>query len=309
MKKLGLLAVAIVAGVAVFGALTQASFTIGNQAIGATLDSGDSNYLNGIKVTTGTSGGAVVTMSVYVGAIDGAPNNQFEIGIYADSAGRPGTLVATSAPATLTANAWNTVAPSSSASLQANTTYWLIFNTNGRTSTLNNMRYGAGAAGSGVYSNNSVTYGAWPSPFGAATVTDSAYSIYVTIDGNAGPPPESVYGWWAPLQTWPIVAIHGAVLRTGKVLVWDEEVSTTHPRVWDPVTETLSSTPAVADELWCAGNIVLTNGNVLSVGGHRVGAGESGINSTYQYNPLTNTWAKTGNLGVPALVSRADGPH
>jgi len=87
--------------------------------------------------------------------------------------------VATTAAGTLVANSWNTRAIS--ATLQANTSYWLMYNTNGRTGAVNNLRYNSGSAGQGVFSTSGVTYGAWPATFPASTLTNAVYSLYATL--------------------------------------------------------------------------------------------------------------------------------
>ena len=162
----------------VVGTGQQAS-TIGLSTVGSLLDSADSNYLNGSKVTT-TSGGSIVSMSVYVGNIDSASSNRsFQLAIYTNSGTTPGTLVANSATGTLVANSWNTLPIS--AALQPNTSYWLMYNTNGRTDTVNNMYYNNRSNGQGVYSNNSVNFGGWPASFPAATLTTAIYSLYATF--------------------------------------------------------------------------------------------------------------------------------
>ena len=157
---------------------TSTIVTLGSTAIGTSIDTGDSHFMNGSKVTT-TAAGHLSSMSVYVGAIDTmAANRQYQLAIYTDNAGRPGTLVAASAAGTLTANAWNTLPVS--ASVQASTSYWLMFNTNGRTGAVNNMRYNSGAAGQGGYSTGSVPYGTWPTTFPAATISNFVYSLFAT---------------------------------------------------------------------------------------------------------------------------------
>src|SRR4029077_2061905 len=104
--------------------------TLGLKTIGSLVDSADSNFLNGSKVRT-SAAGRIVSMSVYVGNVDAlAANRRYQLAIYTNNGGRPGALVATSATGTLVANAWNTLGVS--ASLQASTNYWLMFNTNGR---------------------------------------------------------------------------------------------------------------------------------------------------------------------------------
>ncbi len=86
---------------------THGPTTVGLKTIGSALDSSDSHFLNGSKVTT-TAAGQVTSMSVYVGNLDSvAANRQYQLAIYTDTAGRPGTLVGVSATGTLVANSWN----------------------------------------------------------------------------------------------------------------------------------------------------------------------------------------------------------
>jgi hypothetical protein len=158
---------------------TAVPTTVGLTTVGATTDSGDNNNLNG-SIVTAPSTGTVTSMSVYVGAIDSsASNQQYQVAIYTNNAGKPGTLVASSVSGTLVANAWNTVALS--APLQAGTSYWLIYNTNGRSATVNDMKYDVGTAGVGVFSNTVVAMGTWPATFPASTLTTARYSLYATF--------------------------------------------------------------------------------------------------------------------------------
>src|SRR5207342_3024161 len=113
--------------------------TLGLSSMGSAVDSGDSNFLNGSKVTVGGTSVSVSAISVFVGAVDIAPNNQYQVAIYTNQNGAPGTLVASSTTGTLTPNAWNT--RPLVAQLQATTSYWLMYNTNGRTAKVNNMYY------------------------------------------------------------------------------------------------------------------------------------------------------------------------
>jgi hypothetical protein len=96
--------------------------TLGYTTIGSQTDSGDSNYLNAIRFTMPNGSGTVTSMSVYVaGPVSASPNNQFQLAIYADSGGSPGSLLASSQSGVITPNAWNTVAVA--ANLSANTSY------------------------------------------------------------------------------------------------------------------------------------------------------------------------------------------
>jgi hypothetical protein len=154
------------------------TLTLGNTAIGGSTDSGDIGFINATKFTTGASGGTAQSMSVHVGTpVGGAGSNSYQLGIYADSGGAPGALVAHTASGTLTANAWNTLAIS--ATLSANTSYWLGYEANG-SGAQNNMNYGSGVAGQSVW-GSAVAFGTWPASFGAIGGNDSAqFSIYVT---------------------------------------------------------------------------------------------------------------------------------
>jgi hypothetical protein len=55
-----------------------------------------------------------------------------------------------------------------------------VYNTNGRTGSVNNMRYNNGSAGLGVYSTGTVAFGTWPATFPAATVYQFVFSLFAT---------------------------------------------------------------------------------------------------------------------------------
>jgi len=161
--------------------------TLGYTPIGGSVDSYDSYNMDGSKITTGPQGGQITSISAYVGAIDPTPaNDLFQVALYTDSNGAPGTLVASSASGTLVANSWNTVALA--ATLAPTTTYWLMYNAAGSASQYNNLAYDTGAAGSGAYySAANQQYGAWPSTFGASTSINYQYALYATLAGSAPP--------------------------------------------------------------------------------------------------------------------------
>jgi hypothetical protein len=153
--------------------------TLGNTHIGLTLDTNDSNFLNGSRITTGATAVTARSISVYVGNIDSSTaNRSYQMAIYADAGGRPGALFGVTSVGTLTANAWNTLPIT--ATLAPNTSYWLMYNTNGRTSSVNNMRMDLGALGQGAYSASSVPFGAWPTSFGASVGGPWNWSIYLS---------------------------------------------------------------------------------------------------------------------------------
>ncbi len=56
--------------------------------------------MDGSKITTGPQGGQVTSISAYVGAIDPTPaNDLFQVALYTDSSGAPGTWSPPAPPA------------------------------------------------------------------------------------------------------------------------------------------------------------------------------------------------------------------
>ena len=162
-------------------ATAPTSQRIGYTQVGASLDTGDMNYMNGSRFVTGSDPATVTSMSVYMKAVRPAPNNQYQLAIYADSNGSPGARVATSASGTLTANSWNTLPIT--ATLAANTTYWLMYNTNGD----NNMSYDAGTTNQAAWSA-ATPFGTWPATFGTSSRWNAKYSIYATTGVDTAAP-------------------------------------------------------------------------------------------------------------------------
>ncbi len=154
---------------------------IGHTQVGASLDSGDMNHMNGSRFVTGSAPTTVTSMSVYMKAVRPAPNNQYQLAVYADANGSPGARVATSTSGTLTANSWNT--RPITAALAADTPYWLMYNTNGD----NNMSYDAGTANQGAWSA-STPFGTWPTPFGTSSRWNAKFSIYATTGADTAAP-------------------------------------------------------------------------------------------------------------------------
>lgn len=171
------LVVSVASGAAAPGAALALgpSSNYGLTTAGSLTDVSDNNFMNGTKITT-VNTGYLSSISVYVGAVGTSPNNQFQCALYADSAGSPGALIASSASGTLVANSLNTVAIQ--APLAAATSYWLIYNTNGTTSAQNNLKYNSG--GTSASSSASVPFGTWPSTFGAYNAAGATFSIYAT---------------------------------------------------------------------------------------------------------------------------------
>jgi glucose/arabinose dehydrogenase len=146
---------------------------IGYTQAGASVDTGDMDHMNGSRFVTGSDPATITSMSVYSKTVQAAPNNQYQLAVYADVNGSPGARLAASTSGTLAANSWNTRPVT--AALAANTAYWLMYNTNGN----NNLSYDTGTANQGAWSA-ATTFGTWPATFGPASRWDAKFSIYAT---------------------------------------------------------------------------------------------------------------------------------
>ncbi|BEL03970.1 hypothetical protein Q0Z83_021610 [Actinoplanes sichuanensis] len=154
---------------------------IGHTGVGASVDTGDMNHMNGSRFVTGADPATITSMSVYMRTAQAAPNNQYQLAVYADTNGSPGARIATSTTGTLTGGTWNT--RPITATLTANTAYWLMFNTNGD----NNMSFDSGASGQGAWSA-ATTFGTWPATFGTSSRWNAKFSLYATTGADTTPP-------------------------------------------------------------------------------------------------------------------------
>jgi hypothetical protein len=188
-----------------FGLIHANLLQTGNGTLGgsestppATIDNSDLNTMSGSPITIGGQSVSVSSLSVWINSADPSPNNKFQVAIYSDNNGVPGSLVTSSGSQTISPQSWNTV--SLSAILNANATYWLMYNTNAIHGGSNDMSYATGTAYNRWYSNAAVNFGTWPStaPSGS-TVSQQQYSIYVhfstghgTLGGTTPTPPATV---------------------------------------------------------------------------------------------------------------------
>jgi galactose oxidase len=104
----------------------------------------------------------------------------------------------------------------------------------------------------------------------------------VASSGTAG-------SWSAPFS-WPIVAVHLHLMRTGKVLAWGKFGD---PHVYDPSNGSFKAVPAGAN-VFCSGHAFLPDGRLFVAGGHI--SDNHGLPDGHLFNPGTQTWSKTGDM-------------
>ena len=157
---------------------------LGATTVGALSDSQDSNSINTTRFTT-VSGGKVVSLAAYVGAVDASvARRSFQMGIYTANGNVPGTLVASSATGTLVGNSWNSVAIT--ATLAPNTAYFFGYNTNGSTSSVNNLRYAS--TGVSGWKTGGAAFGTWPATFGSFSSQTGTFSMFASFASDVTPP-------------------------------------------------------------------------------------------------------------------------
>jgi subtilase family serine protease len=149
----------------------------GYQSVGNFIDTQDNNFIDGSRFEMGTTKGTLKSISVYIRSVQNSPNNQYQVAIYSDNNGLPGSLISKSASGTLTANSWNTLPVS--AALNANTYYWLMYNTNSTNGTLNELSFTTTTSLNGIYSSGSIAFRTWPQTFNSRR-DGYEYSLYAT---------------------------------------------------------------------------------------------------------------------------------
>lgn len=122
-------------------------------------------------------------------------------------------------------------------------------------------------------------------------------------------------GVWETLPDSPEFAVHGALLKTGKVIIWSGHAELgpgfgLNTALYDPSTNSYGSVPfSDDDDLFCAGHAFLPDGRLVAGGG----ANQGQVKSTHIFDPDTESWSRLegGDLRdfrwYPSMVTLADG--
>ncbi|MFL5537748.1 MAG: galactose oxidase-like domain-containing protein [Longimicrobiaceae bacterium] len=105
-----------------------------------------------------------------------------------------------------------------------------------------------------------------------------------------------------------VVAIHAALLDTGRVLVFgfaDDADTQGVSRVLDPVTGALEA-PLLSHNLFCGGQVHLPDGSVFVAGGHH-----GDVTGLHRFDPGSSAWTALGSMPhgrwYPTCTALADG--
>jgi Domain of unknown function (DUF1929)/Glyoxal oxidase N-terminus len=118
----------------------------------------------------------------------------------------------------------------------------------------------------------------------------------------------TVGGRHAPPFSAEIVGIHGAVLRTGKIVLFGFSDSDAHvavSRVLDPGSGAVHPPPA-SHHLFCGGHSLLGDGRLFVAGGH-----QDEVNALHTFDPDQETWTRVGEMAngrwYPTCTTLPDG--
>jgi hypothetical protein len=139
------------------------------------------------------------------------------------------------------------------------------------------------------------------------------YWVDVVFDTIAGTDSRSQTGQWSGPFDWPVVAVHGAVMKTGEVLVWDGYPvdGGASAQLWQPASGTFVDVPNLTTNLFCAGHAALPDGRLLVVGGHAGMPGVLGVSAANIFDPVTRTWTSGAPMNFmrwyPTATALPDG--
>jgi hypothetical protein len=138
------------------------------------------------------------------------------------------------------------------------------------------------------------------------TVKRSAAPSAAAAAAVSGDPGQS--GQWGPLENWPVVAIHAALLPNGQVLAHDAvgdksytaytDHTYTRATVWNPTTDSFTPDWLTGFDIFCNGLAHLANGTMFFAGGN-ADPSSNGITATHTFDYLTNIWTRGADMRFP----------
>jgi len=119
------------------------------------------------------------------------------------------------------------------------------------------------------------------------------------LPAQTPPSDPSVVGKWSPVQKWPFVAIHAALLPNGKIVGWARKdgVAMLDTYAGDPKTGQFTKILNQYEQPFCAGQTFLPDGRLLVAGGHDKWDNWGAIETTI-FDYRTNTWSRSRNMNA-----------
>lgn len=283
---------------------------IGDSTITPAIDTDAAGLAEAFQFSASGSG-SITALNVYVDASSRATT--LRAGLYTNSGGHPGSLLAQGTVSAPIAGAWNSISISPT-SITAGTSYWIaVLGTGGMLAFRDHCCGGGTSAENSAQSNLSSLPSTWSA---GARWSDGSASMYGS--GSAAPPPPpppppsaDQVGSWSSLLDWPIVAAHSILMRNNQVLIMDGWVAPNPTYVFDPSTNALTpKTNPFGLDIFCSGHAPLSDGRVIIAGGHGFGS-VIGINATSVFDPANNSWKAGPSMNFarwyPSVTRLGDG--
>jgi len=137
------------------------------------------------------------------------------------------------------------------------------------------------------------------------------FSTLASAQVPVGSPGANVTGTFGPVIQWPIIPLHMCLLPDGRVMSYGTDTSGNQGAqliydVWNPALGTGTNAHSVlpnttSTDLFCSGQAVMTNGNVLITGDDLTVDGQRNFanNQTTIFLPSTNTIAAGMPMNYP----------
>jgi len=285
----------IASSVAAFGGTAWSDVLIGDATVAPSTDANASGSAEAFQVTA-PGPGTVTVLNAFVDSSSAA--RTLVAGLYSDSGGHPGTLLAQGSLSSPAPGAWNVVnVPTTT--VTSGVAYWIALLGTGGTLAFRDHCCGGGTPSeSSVQSSLNSLPGTWSSGHPWSDGSVSAYGSSTAPPPPPPPPPPGPQGQWGPPMTWPLVAIHSVLTHTGNVLLMDGWQTPNQTQVFNPATQAMNPVPnGLGRDLFCSGHATLADGRVVVVGGNS--SSTHSIDAATIFDPTTNRWADAAHLNTP----------
>lgn len=109
---------------------------------------------------------------------------------------------------------------------------------------------------------------------------------------------QATIGQWQNGPNLPFFPVHMHTTQTGKLIIWpgDNGVSGNDPRLFDPVSGSVTPLAAPGYDVFCSGHSLLPDGRLFVAGGHI--SNNVGLPSSTIYDPTNNVWIRQRNMNL-----------